>query len=434
MKYLRLFFALIVIVQIGCSPVSTPKLTRQFQEIETRFQDHTGFVLYDPEKRETIFSYNGDKYFTPASNTKIFTLFASFNVLGDSIPALQYVVQGDSLIFTGTGDGSFLYDQVFNNNRTYDFLKNSGKELYYVGNNFYTTPLGRGWAWNDYQFSYSPERSAFPMFGNMYTVTQPTSSGIRVSPTYFKKYFWLADSAMRASSFVREIGSNRIDFFPGRSVVGGRQWKVPFRTSDLVVADLLSDTLKTPVYLINTPLPTANRKVFYSVPVDSVYKVMMQASDNFLAEQLLLQCSWVLSDSLRPEIAIRHIKQNYFTDLPDDPIWLDGSGLSRNNLFTPRSIVKLWEKLYVSVDRERLFPLLAIGGKAGTIRNYYKKDPPYIFGKTGTLSNNHLLSGYLITAKGRTLIFSYMNNKYVAPTADIRSEMEKVLLLIHDNF
>lgn len=434
MKYFNFLVLAVLLIQAACSPVSTPRLTKQFHEIESKFQDHTGFVLYDPQEKKTIFSFNGDKYFIPASNTKIFTLFASLNILGDSIPALQYAVQGDSLIFSGTGDPTFLYHDVFGNSRAYEFLKNSGKDLYYAGGNFYTTPLGRGWAWNDYQYSYSPERSAFPMFGNMYTVTQPTASGIRVNPPYFKKYFWLADSAMRASTFVREIGSNRTDFYPGRVAVDGRQWRVPFRTGDLVTADLLSDTLKQPVYLTNTRLSAANRKIFYSVPADSVYKVMMQASDNFLAEQLLLVCSWVLSDSLRPEIAIRHVKENYLKDLPDDPVWLDGSGLSRNNLFTPRSIVKLWEKLYMHVDRDRLFPLLAIGGKAGTIRNYYKKDPPYIYGKTGTLSNNHILSGYLITKKGRTLIFSYMNGNYTVPVSEVRGEMEKILMQIHDNF
>jgi D-alanyl-D-alanine carboxypeptidase/D-alanyl-D-alanine-endopeptidase (penicillin-binding protein 4) len=142
---------------------------------------------------------------------------------------------------------------------------------------------------------------------------------------------------------------------------------------------------------------------------------------------LLMTCSAVLSDTINPEIAIRYMQKNYFNDLPQPFLWREGSGLSRYNLFTPKSIVKLWEKIYEKVPRERLFPLLAIGGKTGTVKNYYKNEPPYIYGKTGTVSNVHSLSGYLVTKKGRTLIFCFMSNNYVVPTRELRVEMEKIL-------
>jgi D-alanyl-D-alanine carboxypeptidase/D-alanyl-D-alanine-endopeptidase (penicillin-binding protein 4) len=128
------------------------------------------------------------------------------------------------------------------------------------------------------------------------------------------------------------------------------------------------------------------------------------------------------------------MKKNHLHDLPDEPKWVDGSGLSRYNLATPRSIVKLWEKIYQKVPRERLFPLLAIGGKVGTIKNYYKNDMAYIYGKTGTLSNNHSLSGYLISKKGRTFIFSFMCNNYPGSVSTARVGMEKILRQIYDNY
>ena len=379
----RLFILFVAVLYTACSPLSTTKLNKSFSETEHKFQDHIGFVLYDPEKGETLYSYNGEKYFTPASNTKIFTLYASLTALGDSLPALRYMIRGDSLIFTGTGDPSFLYDQVFNNNRTFDFLSSTAKELYYSGDNFYTSSLGPGWAWSDYNYAYSAERSPFPIYGNTYKVTQPTASGIRVTPTYFKKYFWLADSIERASTFVREVGSNRTDYFPGKLSGNGREWYVPFRTNALLITELLSDTLKRPVGLVSRPIVWSDPKTLYSVPADSVYKVMMQASDNFLAEQLLLMCSGVISDTLRPEIAIQHLIRKNLSDLPDKPVWVDGSGLSRYNLFTPRSIVALWTKLYGKIERERLLSLLAEGGKSGTLKNNYKHDHSYVYGKTG---------------------------------------------------
>jgi D-alanyl-D-alanine carboxypeptidase/D-alanyl-D-alanine-endopeptidase (penicillin-binding protein 4) len=161
---------------------------------------------------------------------------------------------------------------------------------------------------------------------------------------------------------------------------------------------------------------------------------MMQDSDNFIAEQLLLMCASLLSDSLSTDIAIEHVKKNLLADLVDEPNWVDGSGLSRYNLFTPRSIVQLWEKILYMVPRERLFALLAVGGKSGTIRNWYAKEEPFIYGKTGSLSNQHCVSGYLLTRKGKTLIFSFMNGNFTAPGNEIRRNMQAILNVIYDNY
>ena len=418
---------------MACSPVSKQALNRNFRNVEQRFQDHTGFVLYDVKKKSTVFTYNGEKYFTPASNTKIFTFYTALTVLGDSVPGLYYAELGDSLIFWGSGDPSFLYDRVAQGNQVFDFLKDSSKELFFSPDNFSTTQLGPGWAWSDYNFAYSAERSPLPVYGNTYIVTQPSSEGIRVTPPHFKPYFWLADSLSR-SDVVRELGSNRTDFYPGKAPASQAEWRVPFRTDPFTISNLLEDTLKKRVTLTRAPVAGIKTKMVYNVHADSLYKVMMQASDNFIAEQLLLVCAGVLSDTLKPEIAIRHMKRNQLSNLADSPVWVDGSGLSRYNLFTPRSIVSLWEMIYGQVNRERLFQLLAVGGKSGTLRSSYVNDPPYIYGKTGTLSNNHSLSGFLITRKGEVLIFSYMSSNFTVPVSEVRKEMERILKLIHEKY
>src|SRR5688500_16959878 len=144
----------------SCSGVTTSRLKKTLEATEDRFQDHTGFVLYDPDKNKTIFDYNGARYFTPASNTKIFTFFTALKVLGDSVPALEYIQRDDSLIFWGTGDPSFLYKEVFYDSGVYHFLSSTEGELYFSNANFHTTHFGEGWAWAEYNSAYSAERTS----------------------------------------------------------------------------------------------------------------------------------------------------------------------------------------------------------------------------------------------------------------------------------
>ncbi|HRK54882.1 MAG TPA: D-alanyl-D-alanine carboxypeptidase [Cyclobacteriaceae bacterium] len=414
---------------LSCAPHL--KLQKELAETETEFQEHIGLLVYDPEARKTIIEYNSNKYFTPASNTKIFTLLSSLHLIGDSIPAFRYVERNDSLIFWGTGDPSFLYAKVFQNDRAYQFLKDQSSPLYFSSSNFYQEHFGPGWAWDDYNDSYSPERSSFPMYGNNLMITDSAGS-IKVDPPLFQDSVKVIEVEEKRRRIHRGINNNLINYYKGYDTSSFTR-EIPFHVTPSVVTIMLKDTLQRNVTWVDEPMPTS-AQILYSIPSDSLYKVMMQESDNFIAEQLLQMCAGIISDSLKTDIAIEYVKNQFLFDLPDEPQWVDGSGLSRYNLFTPRSIVKLWEKIMVLVPKERLFQILAIGGEAGTIKDYYKATPPYIYGKTGTLSNNHCLSGYLITKKGKLLIFSFMNNNYTVPTGDIKKNMESVLHEIHERY
>ena len=414
----------------GCSPISKKSLDKTFRQTDENFKDHTGFALYDPEKQTTLYEYKSSHYFTPGSNTKIFTFFSCLTLLGDSIPALKYVQQGDSLIFWGTGDPSFLYKEVYDNQRVYSFLKSTPRSLYFSDRNFQTTNFGPGWAWDDYNDYYSAERSPFPVYGNMLSL-KAYGKTVEVQPPYFKNYVKIEDREEKAK-VIRRLESNEFVFHPNFTQKKF-EGDVPFKVAGELTTTLLTDTLKKMVRLVAKPLPKS-ALTFYSTPVDTLYKVMMQESDNFISEQLLLMCSQTLSDTLQPEIAIRYMKKNLLNDLKDEPRWVDGSGLSRYNLFTPRSVVQLWEKIYHRLPRERLFALLATGGKSGTIKNWYYGKEPYIFGKTGSLSNNHSLSGYLVTKKGKTLIFAFMNNNFTTTVNDIRRNMENILRSIYESY
>jgi serine-type D-Ala-D-Ala carboxypeptidase/endopeptidase (penicillin-binding protein 4) len=421
--------ALLLIIA-SCSPKNS--ILKNLRETERKFQDHTGFALYDPSEKKTLIDFNSSHYFIPASNTKIFTFYTSLQLLGDSIASIKYIVQNDSMIFWGLGDPSFLYPNVFQNDRTYLFLKNRTEKLFLSTANFQTEHLGAGWSWDDYPYNYSSERAPFPVYGNLITIKKTGPQSLQFSPNSFSKLLTFSDLSHETEEIIRGIDSNQLTFFLGKKKMD-THWEIPFHYHEELVTSLLSDTLKKSVG--NSPLPIyPNAKIFSSIPADSLYRVLMQDSDNFIAEQLLLQCAAVVSDTLKPEIAIRYSLKNLLSDLPDKPRWVDGSGLSRFNLFTPRSIIFLWDKIYQKVPRERLFKLLAVGGKTGTVKNWYKSNVPYIYGKTGSLSNNHCLSGYLITKKGKTLIFSMMSNNFVVSSNELRKQMEIILKTIYEKY
>ncbi len=424
-----LFFAGLFGFLVSCAP--SRGLVKILAETESSFKDNTGFALYDPVFRKALVDYNSDRYFTPASNTKIFTFYTSLKLLGDTLPALKYEQRNDSLIVWGMGDPSFLNPYVFQNGIVLSFLKSRREKIFIATNNYNSPRLGDGWAWDDYLYSYSPERSPLPLYGNLFTVSKKPFGELITSPTYFSKQLVNSSDVHAQEEIVRAFDSNQLTYYPGKKPT--KEWEIPFHVTAEVIADLLSDTLKQNISVINTPM-SANATLLRGTPADSLYKVMMEESDNFIAEQLLLQCAAVVSDTLSSEIAIRYSTKNLLADLPDKLRWVDGSGLSRFNLFTPRTIVKLWEKIYSEVPRERLFTLLAKGGKSGTIKNWYKAEPIFIYGKTGTLSNNHCLSGFLITKKGKTLIFSMMSNNFVASNNDLRKQMEKIFKMIYEKY
>ena len=422
------FVLLFMLLLTACSP--SRKLHQQIDRSEVDFHDHIGFTLYDPQKQKTLFDHQGDRYFVPASNTKIFTLYASLQLLGDSVPALRYVHRGDSLIFWGTGDPSFLYDDVVKSSKVYDFLRQAPK-LFYSTANFSAEQFGPGWAWEDYQYAYQVERTPFPIYGNRFHVRKEGNNFIP-NPPVFRTGIVRAPRPQEKHDLVRGPDSNSLRYVPGTRD-SSSEWEIPFHYSDPFLTFLLGDTLKKEVTPVTIPFDH-QASTLYSVPADSLYKVMMQESDNFIAEQLLLLCAGVLSDTLETDIAIREVKKRFLTDLPDTPVWVDGSGLSRMNLFTPRSIVSLWEKTSQKIPRERLFNLLAVGGVSGTIRNSYKGERPFVYAKTGTLRNNHMLSGFIVTKKGRTLIFSWMNNNFTVGSGPVRGRMEEILKFIYESY
>jgi D-alanyl-D-alanine carboxypeptidase/D-alanyl-D-alanine-endopeptidase (penicillin-binding protein 4) len=111
---------------------------------------------------------------------------------------------------------------------------------------------------------------------------------------------------------------------------------------------------------------------------------------------------------------------------------VDGSGLSRYNLFSPKDFVFILEKLKNEFGIERMKRILTTGGQ-GTLKAYYDNSVGFIYAKTGSMSNNVSLSGYLFTKKNKMLIFSVQINSYNGSGRAGRRAIEKMLQQIREN-
>ncbi len=391
-------------------------------------QHHVGISVYDPAKQKTLASYQDDKYFTPASNTKLFSFYAALTALGDSIPGLQYQIRNDTLIFRGTGDPSLLHPDL-PTSAVVDFLKNRQEKLLFSTANTDNPVYGPGWSWDDYNAYYQAERSPLPVYGNIARFTSPSGLYVRVQPEFWQDSLDLDTTVV---GLVRDRYRNHFRRSLN-ALPAGLEEDIPVRMSGRLTAELLSWGLKKKVTLTDEE-PFGEWTTVYSIPSDSLYKRMMEVSDNMMAEQTMLLYASAHSLPLNTAQAIEHAKLSIVLDLPDQPLWRDGSGLSRYNLFTPRTMIALLGKISQKIPQDRLFNILPAGGATGTLRNMFKGQEAFVHAKTGSLSNVYCLSGYLTTKKGKLLYFSFMNNNFARPTAEIRTEVARILTGLHDKY
>lgn len=387
---------------------------------------HVGLSVYDVSTGKFIFDHQADQYFVPASNTKIPSCYAAMKYLGDSLVAFNYILKGeDSIIISGTGSPDFLHAD-FRQQKAFDFLKQFRNVI--ISTQSYRDFLGSGWAWNDFTDYYMAQRSEFPLYGNVVTYKWKTEGSINIMPSFFKQLTKQSEGATYKQGFDigKSFDTNLFELNDGSRKTA----EVPFSPDIKSIRDLLADTLKGNVGISETKLGT-NAIPFKSRPVDSVLAPMMHRSDNFFAEQMLLMVSQQLLGKMNDKEVIDTLLKTDFRSLPQKPGWVDGSGLSRYNLFTPQDFVMILNKMQTEFGMERIKTIFPTGGE-GTISSYYHEEKGQIFAKTGTLSGVVALSGYLYTKKGKLLIFSALVNNHNGSAPDVRRAIEKFLRKTRD--
>jgi D-alanyl-D-alanine carboxypeptidase/D-alanyl-D-alanine-endopeptidase (penicillin-binding protein 4) len=107
----------------------------------------------------------------------------------------------------------------------------------------------------------------------------------------------------------------------------------------------------------------------------------------------------------------------------------DGSGLSRLDLVTPESSARLLLSLSKTASASVFKESLPISGRDGTLAGRLKTITDRVSAKTGSLTYDNSLSGYLTTSRGESFAFSIMCNDQTSRNDSIRLIDQIVMLL-----
>ncbi|GAA5221827.1 D-alanyl-D-alanine carboxypeptidase [Membranihabitans marinus] len=399
---------------------------KKWREIDKMFQDsfgrgdlHSGFALYDAETMEMLYGYQPNHRLLPASNTKILTCYAALEYLPENLHGLQYFKMDDSTYVRGMGDPGFMCDDE-KEDVIMEFLEEQN-HIQYVRGPSGLKRWGPGWSWDDYPYYYSAERAIWPIQCNL------TS--------------WNNDNALNHNFIFNYINSggkgiNRLEdeniynvYSPDKGQISDR--KIPFKwDEDLLLSvlkqklgqNLLAGSVSEADWMVSkwNILPGSNR--------DSVVKKMMKVSDNFLAEQLLINISAGWGNMETGYEAIGRILDSEWSSWKGKIRWVDGSGLSRYNLMSPNFFCFVLGQLYQNHNNDGLF-------KVFPVVDLNKYDPAAVvdensitvYAKTGSMSGVFCLSGYILTQGGHKYIFSFMNNNFIGSSTDIKRSMAQIL-------
>jgi D-alanyl-D-alanine carboxypeptidase/D-alanyl-D-alanine-endopeptidase (penicillin-binding protein 4) len=424
---------------------------------------HWGILIVDPERGDTLYSRNAGKLFMPASNMKIFTSAVSLARFGPDhrfttpFAARGRVADGalvGDLVVTGRGDPS-VSDHMFGDAMKpllmiADSIAARGVRritghVVPGGNAFPLDVFGFGWSYDDFGDSYSAPIdellfnegfSELHVHGNV-VAGQPPMVSTRPSGSFprvridARTVAAAKDSASRRRANTLRVRKDSLtwDIILEGTIAVEDSTTIEVTHHDprtayvAAVREALHDrgitiedgTSDTTARL--EPLATLS-----SPPLSEILKALMKPSQNQIAEMLFRATALDVTGTGRPDSARAVVERQIaqWGVSPTEAVVRDGSGLSRYDYISPRATVRVLDAMRRSPHFRAYYDAMPIAGVDGTIRNRMKGTPAErnVHAKTGSVAMARSLSGYVTTADGKMLIFSFLANNW---TVNIRA-------------
>jgi D-alanyl-D-alanine carboxypeptidase/D-alanyl-D-alanine-endopeptidase (penicillin-binding protein 4) len=117
---------------------------------------------------------------------------------------------------------------------------------------------------------------------------------------------------------------------------------------------------------------------------------------------------------------------------PDEYVFYDGSGLSRENLVTPHAVVRLLEYADTQPWGSKFLDTLPVSGLDGSLSERFRGTAAQgrVEAKTGSLGHVNSLSGYATTLSGDRVAFSILANNHTLPSKRALDTIDQIVNVI----
>lgn len=404
-----------------------------------------GMMVVDLNSSELLYSRSVDKTFIPASNMKLFSDATALLALGpdyhfqtklstDATKIQDGILYG-SLYLYFSGDPSLKradLDALFKILLKLNVKRITG-DVILVSNFADISPQPQGILPRDLNYNYGA--SAIPLIVNENRVTVTVNPSCRIGEEA------IAEHSEPVGSFIIDNKATTVSGnHAGISVVttddnhlrvrgqigqkqGAIQTQIPIKNPLSHAQVLIKRILQQQNVAIDGQVilgkmkPSMLLATHYSKPIVHIMADTLKPSDNLYANSLFLSTAAKIQGAPVNWADAQTVIKQYFQQQTGidmhSAVLVDGSGLSRQNLLTPKQTVLLLSYLYGH------FPLayeyivaLPIAGQDGTLHRRFRKlsQKGLIRAKTGSMTGVISLSGYLYAANGHTLAFAIFIN------------------------
>ncbi len=408
---------------------------------------------------ESLYSLNGDKFFTPASSAKLLTTAAVLSALGADY-RFRTPIYGvgnppnlTSLRLKGQGDPTISSQSLKDIVHQLQILKIKRIEKLIIDDSYFEPPaINPTWEWLDVHSYFATAVNSTILNQNTVTLTVlPQQVGQPV------EFYWSDAIAARQWQVINEATTGAVNLpyeieidgdlgKPTLQIRGKLAVNEPADVWNLAIVDPGNYFLESlRLYLAQSDIkvtqgivikkPASNKletelMAITSLPMQQIIAKTNQESNNLFAEVL----ARVLAKELKVKTPIEAINKslNNLGINSEDYVLVDASGLSRQNLVTPKALVTVLRLMSRSANDKAFRRSLAIAGVNGTLKNRFIDTAikNNLIGKTGTLTGVGTLSGYLTTSEGQTIVFSILLNNSELSSQKIRQAIDRITVIL----